>query len=239
MWVGEDKICLEPAICYSIAMSIGSITQRQVLDLRRKKRSYNDIAKILGISKSTVSYWASRDLESQKVKKILIIKNRIDSRERIKRLIAINKIKWEKWREQARREARRQFGELSKGRLFIAGIMLYWAEGDGKPKNPVRFTNTDPRMVALYIKFLVGALKIPIESLRITIILYPDLSQGKCEMFWSKTVNIPKTQFYKTQFIKGRHKTTRLPYGICMVTASGRRLKEKILIWIDLLSKTL
>lgn len=117
--------------------------------------------------------------------------------------------------------------------------MLYWAEGDSKPKNPFRLTNTDPRMIALYTQFLVKALKIPKENLHPTIILYPDLSKEKCLNFWSEVIGVPESQFYKTQFIKGKHPTKRLSYGICMITCGNRQLKEKMIVWIELLSNYL
>jgi len=94
-------------------------------------------------------------------------------------------------------------------------------------------------MIALYTKFLTKSLNIPKENLRPTVILYPDLSEEKCLNFWVAIIGIPKSQFYKTKFIKGRHPTKRLSNGICMIACGNRQIKEKILIWIDLLSKNL
>lgn len=142
-------------------------------------------------------------------------------------------------RRVARQEAQKDFLKLIKNPLFIAGLMLYWGEGDSKTKNPIRLSNTDPRMISLYIKFLVKCLNIPKEKLRSNIILYPDLSKRKCINFWIEKTGMPKQQFYKTQFIKGKHPTKRLTNGICMVVYSNREIKEKILVWIDLLSKKL
>ena len=68
--------------------------------------------------------------------------------------------------------------------------------------------------------------------------MYPDLSEEKCIDFWAKIIGIPKSQFYKTQFIKGRHPTKRLVNGICMIKIGGSGLKEKIITWINLLSES-
>jgi hypothetical protein len=86
---------------------------------------------------------------------------------------------------------------------------------------------------------LITSLNVPKENLRATLILYPDLSEERCINFWARIIGIPKSQFYKTQFIKGRHPTKRLAHGICMIMCGNRQLKEKIMVWIDLLSKTL
>jgi hypothetical protein len=46
--------------------------------------------------------------------------------------------------EEGRALARR--GE----RLFLAGCMLYWAEG-GQDRNQVRFSNSDPEMIRVFV----------------------------------------------------------------------------------------
>lgn len=207
--------------------------------LRKQGKSYNEISQQLKVSKGVLSDWF-KDLDwSDKIKKRLIKQRKQNDRERIILLCQKNKERWERWREEARQEAKREFLKLKKNPLFIAGLMIYWGEGDSKAKNPVRLSNTDPRMIALYTKFLTKSLNIPKETLRSTIILYPDLSEQKCMDFWATTIGISKSQFYKTQFIKGKHPTKRLSNGICMISCGNRQTKEKILVWIDLLSKNL
>lgn len=209
------------------------------IQLRRNNKSYSEISKTLGVSKSTLADWFGHDLLSQKTKQLLIKRAAEISRVRMKELGKINKVRWEKWRESARNEARKLFPLLANNPLFIAGLMLYWAEGDSKIENPFRLTNTNPKMIALYTKFLTKTLDVPRENLRVTVILYPDLSEKECVEFWAKTIGISESQFYKTQFIKGRHPTKRLSKGICMISCGGRQLKEKITVWIDLLSNQL
>lgn len=205
--------------------------------LRKQNKSYTEISKELNIPKSTLSDWFSKNLESQKIKSHLTEKNSRASADRMYAMSRANMIRWEIWREKAREEARTQFDKLFRTPLFITGITMYWAEGDSKAPNPCRFTNTDPRMISLYKRFLVEVLNIPITNLRITMILYNDLSLTKCMDFWSQLIGVPISQFYKTQFIKGKHPTKRLSNGICMITCGNRQLKEKLLVWIDLLSK--
>lgn len=206
------------------------------IKLRHSGKSYNEITRTLKVSKSTLSLWFRNDPVSQKLKLSL---NQSVNTYRIKRLVEANRERWNKWRESARQEAIKEFTELSKNHLFVAGLMLYWAEGDNNAKNPVKITNTAPAMIKLYIKFLVNILKIPSHTLRVGLIIYPDLSKRKCLNFWSEISGVPKGQFYKTQVIKGRHPTKRLSNGICMITCGNRQLKEKFLVWIDLLSKKL
>lgn len=136
--------------------------------------------------------------------------------------------------------AAKEFPKLKNNALFLSGIMLYWAEGDNNLKNGnVRLTNTDPRMIRIFVKFAIKICKIFKKDIRIALILYPDLNERGCMDFWSKYLRIPIAQFYKTQYIKGKHPTKRLQRGICMVRIGATGLKEKVLVWIDLFAKSL
>ncbi len=207
--------------------------------LRRLGKSYNAISRELDIPKSTLSDWFSKTMWSKRTKIELTRRANYIAKKRLRLINKKRREMWEQRREEAREEARRAFPRLSRDPLFVAGAMLYWGEGDSKLKNPLRLTNTNPKMIAIYIKYLVTKVNIPKTNLRLTLILYPDLSEKKCKRFWSKATSLPETQFYKTQFIKGRHPTARLSNGICMIACSGRIIKEKVMTWIDLLSKHL
>jgi len=209
------------------------------IKLRRRGKSYSKINKELGVPKSTLSNWFSNINWSKSIKVGLTKKANYIAQKRLRLYNKKQKIFWEEWREKARQQARDSFSKLKSNPLFISGIMIYWGEGDSKPKNPFRLSNTDPRMIKLYVKFLIELLNIPKENIRLGLILYPDLIENRCINFWSKNTTIHKSQFYKTQFIQGRHPTKRLSYGICMVICGNRQLKEKVLLWIDLLSKNL
>ena len=207
--------------------------------MRKQFKSYSEISRSLNVPKSTLSGWFKDDKLSSEIKTKLTEVARIKSTKQITMMSRARSMYWQKQREIARTEARDHFKSLAKQPLFIASTMLYWAEGDSKLKNPIRLTNTDPRMIRLYIKYLTQILNVSKEKIRVELILYPDLNEEQCLMFWSKVTQLPKSQFYKTQFIKGRHPTHRLSQGICMIILSSRLLKEKFLVWIDLLSQKL
>jgi hypothetical protein len=57
--------------------------------------------------------------------------------------------------------------------LFLAGCMLYWAEGS-KDRNRVEFTNSDPEMVRFFVRFLEDVLDLRDEQIRITCNLFAD-----------------------------------------------------------------
>jgi len=210
------------------------------IKLRKQNKSYNKISKELGIPKSTLSEWFSEKNWSQRVKRDLTRRANYIARKRLRLINKARREKWERWREEFRKEAREEFSLLLKDPLFVAGISLYWGEGDSKLKNgKVELVNTDPRMIALFVKFLRKIAKVPENKILAWLNLYPDLSEKECKSFWGETSKIPPEQFRKTQFIKGRHSTKRLKYGICSITVHSRGLKEKIFTWIDLFSRKL
>lgn len=210
------------------------------IELRRKGLSYNAICKELDIPKSTMHYWFRSLRWSQRIKKQLARKAQLLSTKRMRAIARANKIRWAEWRHRHRKKAEREFLSLKSVPLFAAGIMLYWGEGDNKLKGDVRLTNTNPLMIKLFNKFLKKICNIPKERIRIHLILYPDLSDKKIKNFWHKATKVPLNQFGKSSVIYGRHPTKRLENGICIirVSASGD-LKEKIVTWINLLSKNL
>lgn len=118
--------------------------------------------------------------------------------------------------------------------------MLYWGEGDSKIENAhVKLVNIDVLMLKIFCLFLQLICRVVKEKIKMSMILYPDLNEKCCREYWSRGVDIPENQFWKTQFIQGRHPTKRLSQGICMVNVDSRALKEKIFIWIKLYQREL
>lgn len=210
------------------------------IKLRKKGASYNKICKELGIPKSTMHYWFRNLRWSQIIKKKLTKKAQRLATKRMRAMALANKKRWKAWRQQHRENAKKEFPVLKSNRLFVAGLMLYWGEGDSKLKNELRLANSDPRMIRLFNKFLQEVCKIPNKEIHLYLILYPDLSDEKCKKFWSEKTKIPLKNFGKSSFIYGRHPTKKLENGICIIRIDrSRGLKEKIITWIDLLVKDL
>lgn len=205
------------------------------IKLRKQNKSYDKISRELGVPKSTLSEWFSKTEWSQNIKNELTRKANYVAKKRLRLINKARREMWERWREEARQQAEKEFPSLKKNPLLLAGLMLYWAEGDGKMENSlVRLSNITPEIIKIFSLFLQNICQVPQEKIKITLILYPDLKENQCKNFWSKASGISKNQFYKTQFIKGRHPTRRISHGICNVYVASRELKEKIFTWIKL-----
>lgn len=221
---------------YNLCMHSSS-TRDKVLSLRRNKYSYKQIAKMLNLSKSTISYWLVNNPESERIKEFLIDKNLKNVKARIGKLNEANRARWEKLRKGSVELAEKEFVSLWDNPLFVAGINIYWGEGDSKEKNPLRIANTDSRMIKVYCKFLTDIMKVPKEKIRLWILLCPDLNDEACKGYWQKISGMGEENFVKSQHINGRHKVNRLEYGVCNVVVNSRYEKLKMLAWIDLFAK--
>ena len=68
---------------------------------------------------------------------------------------------------------------------------------------------------------------------------HPDVNPDEAETYWSKTIGIPRSQFYKIQIDRRTNKSVekrgKLPYGTVHVTVLGpgtRNLHRRIMGWI-------
>ena len=210
------------------------IDKEKIIELRKSSKSYNQINKELGISKSTLSDWFGGVSWSQKIKKELEAITRNNHKIRIEKLNIIRGENLKKLYIQAQKEAIDDFEKLKFHPLFIAGIMLYWGEGDKASRHRVALTNTDPKMIKLFTIFLKDICKIDKKRLKIWLLLYPDLNELECKKYWKKEADLMDFDFNKSIFIKGRHKTRRLHHGVCTAVFSSRYLKEKMITWLSL-----
>jgi len=203
--------------------------------LRKLGKSYNQISVILNINKSTLSGWFRNFDWSKDVKKKLIEKSKKTSSKRLIKLNNIEKKKWNQYYIEAEKEATKEFEGIKKNKLFIAGIVIYWGEGDKSFKNGiVRVSNTDEKMLRIFNEFLQKICKIDIKKIRAGLLLYPDIDPVGCLNFWSKYIRIEKDRFFKSTIIQGKHKTKRLGKGVCIISVSDKYFKKKILTWLDL-----
>ncbi|MFA5063301.1 MAG: hypothetical protein WC578_04455 [Candidatus Omnitrophota bacterium] len=119
--------------------------------------------------------------------------------------------------------------------LKIVGTALYWGEGYKAVDNMVSFSNSDPQMIALMMKFFKEICKVPKVKFRGATHIHPHLDKIKSEKFWVKVSGIPLTQFHKTQFGVSRvskQKRDSLPLGTFSIIICDARLQSKIKGWI-------
>ncbi|OGZ26980.1 MAG: hypothetical protein A2365_02655 [Candidatus Nealsonbacteria bacterium RIFOXYB1_FULL_40_15] len=198
--------------------------------LRQSGKSYREILKNISVSKSTLSLWL-RDIYLTERQ----INNLRSKRQRAAYLGAeSNQNKRIRETEKILEDARKEAYLLMRNPLFISGLMLYWAEGDKSERlEMVKFTNADPLMIKLAMKWFREICKVDEIKFRICIHMHELHCRNKIEEYWSKVTGVPLSQFYKTQV-----KTTSLGQrrnilynGTCAVIINSKSLFRKIKGW--------
>ncbi|MBI2309509.1 hypothetical protein HYU89_01270 [Candidatus Collierbacteria bacterium] len=140
--------------------------------------------------------------------------------------------KMEKISQEARKEiAGWQFLTSAEMKKSILS-MLYWAEGQKLPErgSPVKFANTDPRLVLLFLVLLRDCYRIDESKLRIQIHVHWYHNKRKVRRFWSKLLNVDESLFNKI-YVKQRSKSKRFRKnfaGICFVIYNSVDLRREI-----------
>lgn len=206
--------------------------RQRALTLRKQGQSYGQIKKKLGINKSTLSYWLRYYPLSKK---------------RIQELRDNNEKRIEKFRETMRNKRERRLKEiydiqkklilpLNEREIFIAGLFLYWGEGAKYRRSSLSISNSDPAVIKFFIHWLNRSAKIPKNKMGVELHLYSDMNIRKEMEFWSRTINLPQSQFIvpyikKTSSKKINHKGG-FGHGTCNVRINNVAIAERILMSI-------
>lgn len=110
--------------------------------------------------------------------------------------------------------------------------ILYWAEGQKLPESsaPVKFANTDPRLVLLFVTLLEKCYAIDRCRLRVMLYLHWYHNEREVKDFWKQLLGISEKQFRKT-YHKKRSKTKRFRknfMGICFVIYQDVYLRKRL-----------
>ena len=179
------------------------MTKDKAIKLRKQGLSYNEIQKILGTAKSTLSYWL-KDIELSDSAKNKIANNKYQKN--TLKLIKRNKNQSKIARDNYNKiisKAIKEFDKYKNDPFFISGISLYWAEGykkgaDKSKWKVIDFANSDKHMIKLMMLFFRKYLKVPEEKYKAQIIIHPNCDLKKSLSIWSDITDIKKDKFIKS-----------------------------------------
>lgn len=213
--------------------------KEQATELRKQGMSYRQIHYALKIPVSTLSDWFNGEEWSAQIQKRLGDAARVGHKVRLLNLNRIRGSNLTRIYAEARNEARNELEVLKFHPVFVAGVMLYWGEGDKVTRSGVRISNTDPLLLRLFISFLKDVCGVELDAIRASVLIYPDHDETECRRYWSSEIGLPIENFPKSTLIHGKHKTNRLGHGVCMVNVGRAYLKEKLIEWMRLLAHEL
>ncbi len=167
--------------------------------MRQDGHSLKEISALLGIAKSTASYW-SKDIILGEKAQIRIedrrVQGRINAGLANRRLNAIRRER--KW-TQAQLKVLQEFQkvELNPSHSKLICALLYWAEG-GKESGQLDFVNSDPRMIKTFLHFFRKGYATEESKFRVLVHIHDYHDDQEIKMYWSQVTDIPLTQFTKS-----------------------------------------
>lgn len=201
--------------------------------MRRDGASFGEITKALGIPKSTLFEWV-KEIEkpntlyhTDRNAWLMAIRQKATESIKNKRQNEINQIVREVQNEVSQWAF---FTDINVQKSLLS--ILYWAEGQKLPERgaPVKFTNTDPRLVLLFVTLLKRCYGIDNSKLKIGLYLHWYHKTPEVVEYWKKLLGVEAYQFRKI-FRKKRSKTKRFRknfMGICFVTYQSVNLRQRI-----------
>lgn len=208
------------------------ILKIKALEMRLKKQmSYSQIKELIGVSKSTLHYWLRdyplsperiKELGPNSERRIERFRDTMAQKQKVKSDIAYEKVS-------------KDIKKLSMREMFLCGLFLYWAEGAKTMNSSTMLTNTNPKMLKFFIKWL-DLLNIPKDKLKVFLHLYSDMNIDKEINFWSKELNIPKSQFRKpyikkTLFTNITYKNG-FGHGTCSILYGNKPIYDYVLMGV-------
>lgn len=192
--------------------------------------SIKEIARLLAVSRSSVSVWV-RDIELTEAQhEALRQRNPIYNQQLAAHAATAAKRRGERQGYQAHGRALARQGNA----LFAAGCMLFWAEGS-KARNTLQFSNSDPEMMRLFIRFLRTFFDVGDERFRARCNLFADhlAQQEEVEEFWLRQLGLPRSCLTKStinRYSKSsqRKRVRMLPYGTCCLSVHSTRIVQSL-----------
>ncbi len=211
----------------------------QALQFRKRGFTLEEIAKICEVSKGTVSKWLKNNAISEGVTKQ---NKKRAGQENAKRLKLMSKTR-ERERETKYREAIRsaetEYKHYKSSPLFMAGLMLYYTQGDLKNEHQIRLSGTEGKAHKVFIKFATEFMGVPKANIHFWILLYKGQSEELCMKRWKAATSLPYSQFYKNQYINTKKTKDTLHNGVGNTIIGNTVLKHKLNRWIELALKEL
>lgn len=168
-----------------------------VVSLRSLGLSIKEIARLVPASRGSISVW-TRDVvltEEQRARLAakrpdIAVRREIGARRHRQRLEEIEAI-----RVRGRAQAR----NLGIDPVWVAGVVAYWSEGD--KSRELRFANSDPALVRLFIAWAIRFLPVTLDDLQARLHLHSGQDERERILYWSRQTGIPTSRFGKT-FVK-------------------------------------
>ena len=186
--------------------------KKRALNLRKLGKTYSEILREVPVAKSTLSLWLLQIGLSKKQKQNISVK-RLEAQRK-----GANAVKQKRLREveEQRVLGVKDIGRISERELFLIGIAIYWAEGAKQKEGvsvsqPVDFSNSDPNMVKIFIKWLKESCHINNEAIYYALCIHRSKSLDilKEINWWKSFLGMESNVIIKIKYKKDNFGTRR------------------------------
>lgn len=122
--------------------------------------------------------------------------------------------------------------------LYGLGMGIYFGEGNKLSKTALRVANTDPRILKLFIKFLLKICGLKKHRLSYSIISFNDVDPIISRDFWAEQLGVPPDKFGKITVIPHQGSGTyrrKSQFGVCTVQANNVKLRNWLINQMDII----
>ena len=217
--------------------------RQKVRELRSAGKMYSEIRQILSLKvpKSTISTWC-KGIELDERAKIRvrnkINKTLIAARAKARLTIEAKRGKYLGSIYEQNAGLVKNLKDIEVAKIALA--MLYLGEGSKTHRGSLMFGNSEPKVIALFLKLLRQCYHPDESKFRFTLQCRADQDIKNLETYWSNLTQIPLTQCYKVQVdprTKGKPSKNRNYKGVCRVDYFSAHIDNELLIIVDLINK--
>lgn len=210
---------------------------QKVLRFRKQGLSYSEIRKETGIAKSTINNWLTfAGFTLTKEHLLIQEKKRLENH-----VIATeaSKITRQKRKEADIQNFIQTVKKYFSDPFFVGGILLY--ESEGSKGTDCKFSNSDYRLIQIFIKFIEKYLALTrLEDMSFAIYIHDTRSKdiGKIKRFWSRITRVPSGSikvYWKRNKIVGRRDNPEYLGQFTIRVKGGRILGSKLLAVSDII----
>lgn len=187
------------------------LEKERAVRLRKQGKTYSEILNEVKVAKSTLSLWL-REIGLAEKQKQTITRKRVQAQ---KKGAESRRIQRKKVTREIIEKASDEIRKISKRELLLIGIALYWAEGSKQKtwnaSQAVQFTNSDAKMVRIYLKWLREILGIKNHDISCWIALHESSSHRMEEIkkYWRGITGLNKEISDKVYLKHHRPKSNR------------------------------
>jgi hypothetical protein len=205
--------------------------KKKAVELRKNGESIRHIEKSLCVPRSTLNYWF-KDIEISDIHKRILYRKwqlaLIKARAKARLIKIANR---QERIQKIRTEARDIIEEtiINKPLYEIIFATFYIAEG-AKTEGAIKIANSNPEVISSVLCLFRYLYSPEEKKIRCCLHLRIDQSEISLKKFWSKKLNIPVSQFTKTQFDKRTKKPSFKNYkGVCELYYGNTDLQRRVI----------